>query len=164
MDSGFDREVKLFAQISDAMYLKYMFLILLGLFLSYSYAQVPVKDNLLFAFEKCKSLQIDLKNGQLLETKVSSFDLHCRKPDLKSLEFSCSFYDSKSSKASLEKKFTGGSNLGVGELQSKEGDKIQFLIGKGFASFESGTDRKTCIGIFVFEKEALKRSSMNKNL
>lgn len=128
---------------------------LILLFLSFSvFSAVPLKDNILFGFEKCKALSVDLEKGQLKESVTSSFDVHCRKKD--ALELDCIFYETGSSKKISQEKFSGGSDLGVGELKDKEGRKIRFLIGKNYASFESGPEQKVCIGIFIFEKEALK--------
>lgn len=128
---------------------------LLLLFLSFSvFSAVPLKDNILFGFEKCKALSVDLEKGQLKESVSSSFDVHCRKKD--ALELDCIFYETGSSKKISQEIFSGGSDLGVGELKDKEGRKIRFLIGKNYASFESGPEQKVCIGIFIFEKEALK--------
>ena len=125
------------------------------LFLSFNVlSAVPLKDNILFGFEKCKALSVDLEKGQLKEAVTSSFDVHCRKKD--ALELDCIFYETGSSKKISQKIFNGGSDLGVGELKDKEGRWIRFLIGKNYASFESGPEQKVCIGIFIFEKEALK--------
>lgn len=118
---------------------------------------VALKDNLLFAFEKCKSLSVDLHKGQLKEAVVSSFDLHCRKSSDKDLELKCEFFETGSQKKSEEVVFSGGSELGEGELKDKKGRTIKFLIGKGFASFEDPSAHKVCVGIFLFEKEALKK-------
>jgi hypothetical protein len=118
---------------------------------------VPVNDNILFAFEKCKELSVNLEKGQLRESLNSSFDLHCRKKD--KLEFQCSYFDTGSSKKLNEETFTGGSDLGVGEFKNKSGSRIKFLIGKNFASYESGKELKACAGIFIFEKDALKRKA-----
>lgn len=124
-------------------------------FLSVSaFGAVPLKDNILFGFEKCKSLSVDLEKGLLKETAASSFDVHCRKKG--ELEFQCSFYETGSSKKISQENFSGGSELGVAELKDKEGRKIRFLIGKNFASYEAGSEHKVCIGIHIFEKDAMK--------
>lgn len=120
---------------------------------------VALKDNLLFAFEKCKSLSVDLHKGQLKEAVVSSFDVHCRKDAAKKLELKCDFFETGSQKKSEEAVFTGGSELGEGQLKDKKGRTIKFLIGKGYASFEDPSEHKVCVGIFLFEREALKRRS-----
>ena len=123
---------------------------------------VALKDNILFAFEKCKALSVDLHKGQLKEAITSSFDLHCRKVPEKPLEMKCEFFETGSSKSTSEALFKGGSELGEGLLKDESGRKIQFLIGKGFASFESPPEQKVCIGIYLFEKDALKKKSSQK--
>jgi hypothetical protein len=123
------------------------------------WATVPLKDNLLFAFEKCKSISVDLHKGQLKEAVVSSFDAHCIRDDKKPLNFKCNFFDTGDDKITSTEVFKGGSDLGVGELKSDKGSKIKFVIGKGFASFEAGEEQKACAGIFLFEKEALEKAS-----
>lgn len=120
---------------------------------------VSLKDNILFAFEKCKSLSVDLEKGQLKESIASSFDLHCRKSDLGTLEFRCTFFDTGSDKKTNEIAFTGGSELGIAELQDGSGRIIKFLIGKKFASYESASEQKVCAGIFIFEQDALKQQA-----
>lgn len=126
--------------------------------LSFSKA-VALKDNILFAFEKCKSLSVDLHKGQLKEAVVSSFDVHCRQIPDKPLEQRCGFFEPGSQKESSHSTFTGGSELGEGKLEDQKGRIIRFLIGKGYASFEDPSQHKACIGIFIFEKEALKKKS-----
>jgi len=129
------------------------------LFMAPAFAGVPLTDNVLLAFEKCKSLSVDLEKGQLKEAPSPAFDVRCEKvPDTKE-DLICSFYDTGSSKALSKEAFTGSSDLGVAELKDKTGKKIKFLIGKSFASYESGPEQKVCIGIYIFEKEALKRKA-----
>lgn len=132
-------------------------LILILLLISFANANVPLKDNILFGFEKCKALSVDLENGQLKEALSSSFDLHCKKKG--TLEFSCDYFDTGSNKVLKTEEYTGGSDLGVGELKNAAGNKIRFLIGKSYASFESATDHKVCIGIYLFEQDALKKKA-----
>ena len=120
---------------------------------------VPIRDNILFAFERCKTLSVNLEKGQLAESMTSSFDLHCKQSSSNALEFVCDTFDTGSSKKLSQSIYTGGSNLGKAELIDKEGRKIQFLIGKGFASWQSGVDQKVCAGIFIFERDALKQRS-----
>ena len=121
-------------------------------------AAVPIKDGILFGFEKCKSLAVDLHKGQLKEEVTSSFDLHCKKQG--DLEFKCSYFDPGSSKVSKTEVFSGGSDLGVADLQSVGGSRLRFLIGKSFASFASGPEQKVCAGIYLFEQDALKRKNI----
>jgi hypothetical protein len=132
---------------------------LILLFITPAFAGVPLTDNVLFAFEKCKSLSVDLEKGQLKEAIAPSFDVRCEKVPETKEDLTCSFYDQGSTKALSKEAFTGSSDLGVAELKDKNGRKMKFLIGKGYASYESGTEQKVCIGIYIFEKEALKRKS-----
>lgn len=131
-----------------------MLKLILLLYSIHAFSVVPLKDNILFGFEKCKSLSVDLEKGQLREAVSSSFDAHCKKKS--EMELSCIFYETGSSKKISEEIFSGGSDLGVGELKDKDGRKIRFLIGKGFASYESGPEQKVCAGIFIFEEDARK--------
>ena len=120
---------------------------------------VPLKDNVLFAFERCKTLAVNLEKGQLAETVTSSFDLHCKQSPENSLEYTCATFDTGSNKKLSESNYTGGSNLGKASLKDNQGREIEFLIGKGFASFKSGPEQKVCAGIFIFERDALKQKS-----
>jgi hypothetical protein len=120
---------------------------------------VPLSDNVLFAFEKCKSLSIDLEKGLLKESPSQAFDLHCQKMPEKATDLKCAFFDQGSTKKLSEEIFTGGSELGEAELKDKNQRRIRFLIGKSFASFESGSELKACAGIYIFEKEALKKKT-----
>lgn len=124
-----------------------------------SLAAVPLKDNVLFAFEKCKALSVDLEKGQLREAVSSSFDLHCMKSADAPLALKCYYFDAGSNKKLKEETFTGGSDLGVAELRESSGKVIKFLIGKNFASYESGPEQKVCAGIYLFEKDALKKKN-----
>lgn len=126
-----------------------------------AFAGVPLTDNVLFAFEKCKSLSADLEKGQLKEAPSTAFDVRCEKVADKKDELTCAFYDPGSSKALSKETFSGGSDLGVAELTDGKGKKIKFLIGKGYASYESGPELKACVGIYIFEKDALKRKAAN---
>jgi hypothetical protein len=117
---------------------------------------LPLKDNLLFGFEKCRALSVDLEKGQITETPANTFDAVCRKKG--DLNFSCEFYETGSTKKISEDAFTGGSELGIGELKSATGQKITFLIGKPFASFSSWSEQKACVGVFYFELDARKKA------
>lgn len=120
---------------------------------------VPLKDNVLFAFEKCKSLSVDLEKGQLKETAVAPpFDLHCAKVKDEPNALKCFYFDPGSDKKLSEETFTGGSELGAAELKDKAGTKIRFLIGKNYASYENPVDHKVCVGIYLFEQEAIKKA------
>lgn len=119
---------------------------------------VPLPDNILFAFEKCKTLSANLEKGQLREEVNPAFDVHCMKEGEKKLELKCSFFEADGNKKLESTVFTGGSDLGVGELKDPKGRKINFLLGKSFASFDSSDEHKVCVGIHIFEKDALKKS------
>lgn len=119
-------------------------------------ANVPLKDNLLFGFEKCKILTVDLQKGQLIEASAPGFDVVCKKKT--DLEFSCDYFDTGSSRVLKTETFKGGSDLGAGELTSAAGDKLRFLIGKTYAAFEAGPEKKVCVGIYLFEQDALKKT------
>ena len=121
--------------------------------------RVSLKDNILFAFERCKTLAVNLEKGQLAEPITSSFDLHCKQNVSSPMEFICDTFDAGSNKKIGQAVFRGGSNLGKAELNDKSGRKIEFLIGKRFASYQSGPEQKVCIGIFIFEQDALKQKS-----
>lgn len=123
-------------------------------------AVVPIKDGILFGFERCKSLSVDLKKGTLQENLMPSFDMHCRKSVLKDLEFTCDIFETSSNKKLGREKFSGGSELGEAVLKDESGQKtIKFLIGLKYASYTSASDNKVCAGIFIFEQDALKQKS-----
>jgi hypothetical protein len=132
------------------------FLILISLPLQ----AVSVKDNILFAFEKCKELGIDLDKGQLKESIASSFDLVCKKNTKSETEFNCDYFETGSSHKLSSESFFGGSDLGIAEFKSKAGKSLKFLIGKQFASFDSPSERKVCVGIYLFEQDALKKKTL----
>ena len=119
-----------------------------------------MRDNILFAFEKCKELGIDLDKGQLKESKSSSFDMVCHKISNLELEFNCDYFETGSRLKLSSESFIGGSDLGIAELKSKSGKRLKFLIGKQFASYESSLDHKVCIGIYLFEQDALKKKTL----
>ncbi|MCM2350059.1 MAG: hypothetical protein NDI69_08550 [Bacteriovoracaceae bacterium] len=132
--------------------------LLISLFMTSAQAGVmPIKDNILFAFERCKTLSVDLKKGTLQESLAPSFDLHCRKTIDDQMAFKCDIFDTASNKKLGQDIFSGGSELGEALLVEKSGKKIKFLIGKKFASFESASENKVCVGIFIFEQDALKQ-------
>jgi hypothetical protein len=135
----------------------YTLILLSFCYTSQALALVPLTDNVLFAFEKCKALSVDLEKGQLKEAMTSSFDIHCLKKNENPQHFQCTYFDTGSNNKVKEELFTGGSDLGVAELKNGTDKKIKFLIGKSFAAFESGSEQKVCAGIYLFEKEALKR-------
>jgi hypothetical protein len=126
---------------------------------SFSSHAASIRDNILFAFDKCKELVADLEKGQLKESLQSSFDLVCKKNKKNDLDFECDSFETGSETKLTSESFSGGSDLGVAELKSKSGKKLKFLIGKSFASFESPSDYKVCVGIYLFEQDALKKKT-----
>ena len=113
----------------------------------------------MFAFEKCKALSVDLEKGQLKETAAAPpFDLHCARVKEDPAALKCFSFDPGSDKKLSEETFTGGSELGVAELKDKNGTKIRFLIGKTYASYENLMDHKVCVGIYLFEQDAIKKA------
>jgi hypothetical protein len=86
---------------------------------------------------------------------MPSFDVHCRKKSDDKHSLSCDFFEIGSNKKIKTQEFSGGTQLGEGILVSKEQDEIKFLIGKNHASFKNFKNHQVCIGIFIFEKEAL---------
>lgn len=127
------------------------------IFLSFQTHAVPLRDNILFAFEKCKTLSVDLEKGQLKESVSPAFDLHCAKIKDAPETIKCFYFDPGTDKKLGEEIFSGGSELGVAELKDKKGTKLKFLIGKTFASYENPEENKVCAGIYLFEQEALKK-------
>ncbi len=133
---------------------------LLILFPALAYgAPMPVQDNILFAFDRCKSLSVDLKTGNWQEKFAPSFDIHCRKSADEKLQFVCDFFATDSSKKIVQEFYKGGSDLGAAELTGPERKTIKFLLGHKYASFESPSEKKTCAGIYLFEQEALKKKN-----
>lgn len=118
---------------------------------------MPIQDNILLAFDRCKSLTVDLKTGQWQESYAPSFDIHCRKLNDEKIKLNCDFFATDSSKKLFQETYQGGSELGAAEFVGPEGKKIKFLIGHKYASFESPLEKKVCAGIYIFEKEALKK-------
>lgn len=122
----------------------------------------PLKDSVLFAFERCKSLEVDLEYGKLKELIKPPFDVHCKKiNDSNTNELNCVFYNPQNNKILKEEIFTGDSDLGSAELKNINSSKINFLIGKKFASFRSFNENIVCIGFYLFEQEAIKKKKSN---
>ncbi len=119
-------------------------------------APVPLKDGVLFAFERCKTLSVDLQRGQLKEAVTEAFDLHCKRTD-RPLDLRCEFFETGGDRVKRTELFTGVSELGAATLATTGGLRLRFLIGKSFAAFESGPEQKVCAGIYLFEDEARKR-------
>lgn len=124
-------------------------------------AAMPLQDNLLFAFDRCKILSVDLKSGKWQESYSNSFDIHCRKSSDNKNKMNCDFFATDSSNKISQEIYKGGSELGAAELLGPEGKKITFLLGHKFASFESPSEKKVCVGIYLFEQEALKKKKQN---
>jgi hypothetical protein len=122
-------------------------------------ATVPLSDNILFGFEKCKTLSVDLEKGLLKETPVAAFDIHCQQQSSDKLKLDCSFFEFGSNKKKHHHVFSGGSELGEAHLKDNMGNEIRFLIGKKFASYHSVSEQKVCAGIFIFERDALKQKA-----
>lgn len=118
---------------------------------------MPVQDNILFAFDRCKTFSVDLKTGKWLESFTTPFDIHCRKSSEDKLQLTCDFFATDSSKKLSQDIYTGGTELGAADLSGPNGKKIRFLLGYKFASFESPSEKKICTGIYLFEQEALKK-------
>lgn len=152
---------KKFLKLATSDFLPYPFAMIIYFFLIFSVlsfsASIPLNDNILFAFEKCKTLSVDLNKGLLKEEIVKGFDVHCQKIINTQFDFDCDFFETSSSQKIERIKFLGGSDLGVASLVNESHQRINFLIGKNFASFESDKEKKVCIGIYIFEKEALKK-------
>lgn len=122
---------------------------------------MPLQDNLLFAFDRCKILSVDLKSGKWEESYANSFDIHCKKSSDEKKQMICAFFATDSSKEISQEIYKGGSELGAAELQGPEGKKITFLLGHKYASFESPSEKKVCAGIYLFEQEALKKKKQD---
>jgi hypothetical protein len=122
---------------------------------------VPLSDNVVFAFEKCKTLSVDLEKGLLVESLSPSFDLHCKKisDSINSNGFLCDLFREGSNIKNEQIKFTGGSELGWAQLKSDSGMMINFLVGKKYASFSNQSEYQSqmCAGFFLFEKELMQK-------
>lgn len=124
-------------------------------------ATMPLQDNILFAFDRCKVLSVELKSGKWQESYAASFDIHCRKNSEDKNQMNCDFFATDSSKKLSQEIYKGGSELGAAELLGPEGKKITFLLGYKYASFESPSEKKICAGIYLFEQEALKKKKQD---
>ena len=118
---------------------------------------MPVQDNILFAFDRCKTLSVDLKTGNWQESFARPFDLHCKRSSDDKFQLNCDFFATDSSKKLSQEVYKGGTDLGAADLSGPSGKKIRFLLGYKFASLESPSERMTCAGIYLFEQEALKK-------
>lgn len=125
----------------------------------------PFSDNILFAFDKCRSFSLDLKKTAIVEVESKPFDIHCVQANTDKELFKCDYFDTASNKKGDLENLSGGKSGKIGILSSKGGTSIRFSMEKGSASFEAPVasadglenTRKLCVGIFLFEKDALKR-------
>jgi hypothetical protein len=131
-------------------------------------AEVPVKDNILFAFEKCKSLSVDLNTGLLKENNEKAFDIHCKMKSSDEMEFTCDFFDPGSDqKQSVELLRGGKDKNNVGTLRNAYGTFLRLYFEKSSAQYETSIisddgrsyGKKVCSGIYILEKEALKKKT-----
>ena len=129
-------------------------------------AEVPFGDNILFAFEKCKTLTVDLKSGTLTEAQLDAFDLHCRVRGKDQMEYTCESFDPGSEKKIALELLRGGKDKNnIGTLRNVGGGSIRVNLEKNTAQYETPTmdevgiayGRKMCVGIYLYEKEALKK-------
>ena len=147
--------------------LKTSFFIILSFLpnLVFSQEVEALNDNLLFAFDKCRTFNLNLKKTAIEEAHSRPFDLHCVQANTDKKLFKCDYFDTASNKKGDLENLTGGKVGKLGTLTSKGGTSIRFSLEKGSASYEviipseDGLEnsRKLCVGIFLFEKEALKR-------
>lgn len=121
----------------------------------------PIQDNVLFAFERCQSLSVDLKKAGITSTNLPGFDMHCKSGS--GLEFKCDYIDIKTNKHGQLEVFNGGKTGSKVVLTSKGGSSLKFLIGQQSAYYETSLSdneqiqgKKICSGIFLLEKDALK--------
>ncbi|MGE3608375.1 MAG: hypothetical protein AB7I27_02215 [Bacteriovoracaceae bacterium] len=121
----------------------------------------PIGDNFLIAFDKCRSLAVNLKNGQLGEVQSSPFDLYCK---VARFDAVCDFFHPGENKRFDTRTFNGGLNYELGRF-SHEHQAIRFDVKTKFAYFEGTPDlkgtkfegKKVCSGVFILEKEAKKK-------
>lgn len=122
-------------------------------------------DNILFAFDKCRTFNLDLKKTAIVEVESRPFDIHCVQANTDKKLFKCDYFDTATNKKGDLENMSGGKSGMLGILSSKGGTSIRFSIEKGSASFQapittadgSENSHKLCVGIFLFEKDALKR-------
>lgn len=124
----------------------------------------PLEDNFLMAFDRCRSLGVNLQKGEMQVADLPSFDMHCISKESSSTEFKCDYIDVKTNKRTQLEILSGGKSGQDVSLSSIGGTKIKFRLGQQNAYFETPlTDnesiqgRKICAGIFLMEKEALKK-------
>lgn len=120
-----------------------------------------VHDNFLIAFDKCRSLAVNLKNGQVGEVHSSAFDVYCK---INGIDATCDYFQPGETKRFESKGLKGGLD---GETGIFKDDKqmIKFDTKTNFAYFEGTPDlkgtkfqgKKICSGVFIFEREARKK-------
>lgn len=121
----------------------------------------PVSDNFLIAFDKCRSLAVNLKNGQVGEVHSSPFDVYCK---VSGIDATCDYFQPRETKRFESRGFKGGLNAETGIFKD-ESQMIKFDIKTNFAYFEGTPDlkgtkfqgKKICSGVFIFEREARKK-------
>lgn len=125
---------------------------------------LPLEDNILFAFERCQTLTVDLKKGGLQSATVPAFDIHCVNVPANNLEFKCDYIDVTTNKKMQLEVLNGGKKDSKVFLSSKGGTKIKFILGNQGAYYETPLSdneviqgSKVCSGIFLMEKDALKK-------
>jgi hypothetical protein len=131
-------------------------------------AEIPFGDNILFAFEKCKTLNVDLNAGTLTEVQVDAFDLHCKTQDSDLMNYTCESFDpSSQKKIGLEQLKGGKDKNGIGNLRNAGGGYIRVSLEKNTAQYETPLmdelgrkyGRKMCVGIYLYEKDGLKKKA-----
>lgn len=130
-----------------------------------AYSMDPLGDSILFAFDKCRTITVNLDKLALEESNSPAFDIHCVNDSLNKLNFKCLFYDPGSNIKRSQEALQGGKIEKRGELSNQGGTRLYFSLEKGTAAFDSplasspkeNPSRKICAGVFIFEKDALKR-------
>lgn len=124
----------------------------------------PLEDNVLMAFDRCRSLSVNLQKGEMQVSESPAFDMHCISKGNSSTEFKCDYIDVKTNKRTQLEVLSGGKSDQDVSLSSIGGTKVKFRLGRQNAYFETPlTDnesiqgRRICAGIFLMEKEALKK-------
>lgn len=125
---------------------------------------LPLEDNMLFAFERCQTLTVDLKKGSLQSAAAPGFDIHCTNVPSNKLEYKCDYIDMKTNRKMQLEVLSGGKQDSNVNLASKGGTRIKFILGQQSAFYETPLadneliqGSKVCAGIFLMEKEALKK-------
>lgn len=121
----------------------------------------PLGDNVLFAFDKCKVLYIDQQKPIIKTVDGPGFDIHCKESFGPKTQFKCDFFDTQSNKKTAQEALQGGRTDKVAQLTNAGGTRIDLSLKEGTAAYTSPLNNswgtRVCAGIFIFEKEALKR-------